>query len=88
MSSTDPAQAHEHASCPHCLVNPKQSRSSLVAWIVAAAAVGFALLVWFSKSGSLAESAGGFASLSLLALLLCPLVMGAMMFFMMRRPSA
>lgn len=87
MSSTDaPApHAHEHESCPNCLINPSRSRSSLVAWIVAAAAVGFALLVWFSRSGSLAANAGGFGALSLMAILVCPLVMGAMMFFMMRK---
>lgn len=79
---------HTHdGECAHCLVNPRANKSSLVAWVVAAVAVVFALLVWFSKSGSFASAAGGFGALGLLAVLACPLTMGAMMFFMMRKAA-
>jgi hypothetical protein len=82
-------QAHQHeegdraAHCQHCLVHPSRSQSSLVAWIVAAVAVAFALIVFFSRSGW--GIAAGYGSFALLGVLVCPLVMGAMMFFMMRK---
>ena len=89
MASTDSptAHAHEHDSCAHCLVDPKASKNSLIAWIVAGVAVLFALLVWFSKSGSFASAAGGFGALGLLAVLACPVTMGGMMWFMMRKSA-
>lgn len=77
-----PAGAAVHtgaADCPHCLVNPRRSRSSLVAWLVALVAVAFALVVYFSRPGGVAGAFAGSGSLLLLALLLCPLTMGAMM---------
>ena len=81
-------EKHEHANgtrCAHCLVDPQRSKSSLVAWIVAAVAVVFALVVFFSRAGSAGSNVAGFGSLALLSVLVCPLVMGAMMFFMMRK---
>ncbi|HET6399715.1 MAG TPA: hypothetical protein VFH47_09205 [Candidatus Thermoplasmatota archaeon] len=54
-----------------------------MAWIVAAVAVAFALIVFFSRSGW--GIAAGYGSFALLGVLVCPLVMGAMMFFMMRK---
>lgn len=73
---------HDMGSCQHCLVDPKRNKSSLVAWIVAAVAVVFALVVYFSRSGSLGSNLAGGGSLALLAILACPLMMGAMMLMM------
>ena len=73
---------HHDKSCQHCLVNPKRNRSSMVAWIVAAIAVVFALVVYFSRAGSLGNNLAGGGSLALLAVLACPLMMGAMMLMM------
>ena len=81
-----PAAHHTHDGdhCAHCLVDPKRNRSSMVAWIVAAVAVAFALLVYFSRAGSAGSNIGGLGSLGLLAILACPLMMGGMMWMMMR----
>ncbi|HJQ93989.1 MAG TPA: hypothetical protein VJ874_06890 [Candidatus Thermoplasmatota archaeon] len=79
---------HKHAqgeSCPHCAVDPRRNRSSLVAWIVAAAAVAFALIVFFSRAGSPGAYFGGLGAAALIGLLLCPLAMGGMMWMMMRQ---
>ncbi|MHB1260452.1 MAG: hypothetical protein ACYC2H_01925 [Thermoplasmatota archaeon] len=65
-------------------MDPKRNRSSLVAWIVAGVAVVFALVVFFARSGSWGSNLAGGGSLALLAILACPLMMGAMM-LMMRR---
>lgn len=76
------ASAAEHtgaADCAHCLVNPRRNRSSLMAWLVALVAVAFAVVVYFSRAGGAAGTFAGSGSLVLLALLLCPLTMGAMM---------
>jgi hypothetical protein len=83
----EPSAGHQHAagqSCPDCLVDPRRNKSSLVAWIVAAVAVVFAILVFVSRAGSAGSFIGGYGALGLLAILACPLMMGGMMFFMMR----
>lgn len=77
-----PAAHPGEAGCPDCLVGPRRGRSSLVAWIVAAVAVVFAILVFVSRSGSTGSLVGGFGALGLLAILACPVVMGAMMLAM------
>ena len=76
------AQGSHDGTCEHCLVNPRKNTSSLVAWIVAAVAVVFALVVYFSRPGSLGGNLAGGGSLALLAILACPLMMGAMMLMM------
>lgn len=53
-----------------------------MAWIVAAVAVVFALAVFFSRPGGTAFSIGGYGALALLAILACPIMMGAMMLMM------
>lgn len=81
----EPPRADAHGdACGHCLVDPKRNKSSKVAWIVASVAVALALLVFFSKAGGLGSAVGGYGSAVLLGTLVCPLTMGAMMFFMMR----
>ncbi len=89
MPVAEPKPAtHSHGageSCSHCMVDPKRNRASLVAWIVAAVAVVFAIIVWFSKSGSFGSNFAGFGSFGLLALLVCPLMMGGMMWMMTRK---
>lgn len=75
-------EGHDRESCQHCMVDPKRNRSSLVAWIIAAAAVVFALIVYFSRAGSLGSNLAGVGSIALLAILACPLMMGAMMLMM------
>lgn len=71
------------ASCPHCAVQPGRSGSAKMAWAVAAVAVLLLVAVYFfgvgTSGGNLAASGG----LVLLAVLACPLIMGAMMFMMM-----
>ncbi|MEK6986238.1 MAG: hypothetical protein AABX89_07640 [Candidatus Thermoplasmatota archaeon] len=67
------------------MVDPKRNKSSLVAWIVAGVAVVFAIVVYFSRAGSLGSNLAGGGSLALLAVLACPLIMGAMMFMMGKR---
>jgi high-affinity Fe2+/Pb2+ permease len=79
---------HQHAdgkTCAHCVVDPRRNRSSLVAWIVAAVAVTFAIVVYVSRAGSGASNFAAFGSLGVLMLLACPLIMGGMMWMMMRK---
>ena len=82
----DPATAHTgRPDCPHCLADPRRSRSELVAWCVAAVAVVLLAVVFFYGLGSAPATwaaAGGFG---LVGVLLCPLVMGGMMWMMMRK---
>ena len=76
---------HDPKKCMHCAVDPRRNKSSLVAWIVAAVAVVFAIVVFVSRSDSAAFNIGGYGALGLLAILACPLVMGGMMWMMMRK---
>lgn len=79
---------HKHAdgeACAHCVVDPRRDRSSLVAWIVAAVAVVFAIVVYLSRAGSGASGFAAFGSFGILVLLACPLMMGAMMWMMKRK---
>ena len=84
MADSPTPHAHEpnDGSCPHCAVDPRRNRSSLVAWIVAAVAVLFAILVFVSRSDGAAFSLGGYGALGILAILACPIMMGAMMLMM------
>ena len=85
-SSTQHGQGtQDDALCPDCAVDPRRNRSSLVAWIVAAVAVVFAIIVFVSRSDGPASSFGGYGALGLLALLACPIVMGGMMWMMRKR---
>lgn len=80
--------AHKHAegeTCAHCVADPRRNRSSLIAWIVAAVAVTFAIVVYFGRAGSGASNLAAFGSLGILMLLACPLMMGGMMWMMMRK---
>ena len=86
-SPSSPSGGHVHEAgepCPQCLVDPKRSRSSLVAWIIAAVAVAVALVAVLARPGSLGFDIAGVSAVGLLVVLLCPLMMGAMMFMMMR----
>lgn len=82
----DPHAHADGATCQHCLVPPPTNRSAKIAWTVAGVAVALLLIVFFmganSTGGTLLAGAGG---LGLLALLACPLTMGAMMWFMMKK---
>lgn len=88
MHATHEAKTHaDGTTCEHCLVPPPRDRSAKIAWTVAGIAVALLLVVFFlgaanTRSGTLLAGAGG---LGLLALLACPLTMGAMMWFMMRK---
>lgn len=84
---THEADKHANgATCQHCLVPPPTNRSAKIAWIVAGVAIALLLAVFFiggagSSGGTLLAGAGG---ITLLALLACPLTMGAMMWYMNR----
>ncbi len=82
----DPHTHLDGATCAHCIVPPPTNRSAKIAWTVAGIAVALLLIVFFmganSTGGTLLAGAGG---LGLLALLACPLTMGAMMWFMMKK---
>ena len=86
-ASSKPA-GHAHAdgsTCEHCLVPPPSNRSAKIAWTVAGIAILLLLIVFFLGVGSTPSTilaAGGFG---LAGVLLCPLVMGGMMWFMMRK---
>ena len=80
---------HAHTTpqdgCPDCLISPTRSRSELIAWSVAGVAVLLLIAVFFLGVGSNASTwiaAGGFG---FLGLLLCPIVMGGMMWMMMKK---
>ncbi|MBI2077118.1 MAG: hypothetical protein HYT80_01925 [Euryarchaeota archaeon] len=85
----DPAEAHsQHRTldpdCPHCLVRPSMARSAKFAWAVTAIATGalvVVLFLGFQSRGGLFVAGGG---LFLVMMLACPLVMGGMMWMMMR----
>lgn len=80
---------HTHAAgqhaCEHCLVPPPQNRSAKIAWGVAAIASGLLVLVFLSGIGSTTSTFLASGGVILLATLLCPIVMGGMMWFMMRK---
>lgn len=85
-SNPAPHTQIDGATCAHCIVPAPTSRSAKIAWTVAGIAVALLLVVFFmgagSTGGTLLAGAGG---LGLLVLLACPLTMGAMMWFMMRK---
>lgn len=65
-------------------MKPAASRSAKVGWFVAAVALVLLVAVLVLRSGTATWTLAGGGGLLVLALLLCPLVMGATMFFMMR----
>lgn len=73
------------ADCPACLVKPGASKSAKVAWGVAIMALLLLAGVLFWGPGSTGGKLAGGGGLLLLGALICPLVMGGMMFFMMRK---
>lgn len=73
---------HTGSDCPTCMVDPRRNRSSLVAWIVAAGAIAVALVTYFSRAGSTSFNLGGYSAIALMAILACPVMMGAMMLMM------
>ena len=80
---------HEHTGpadvdCPGCLVKPKMARSAKYAWTVAGIAVTLLVIVLFlglQSRGGIFVAGGG---LFLIMMLACPLMMGGMMWMMMR----
>lgn len=70
-------------TCEHCIMPSPTNRSEKIAWTVAGIAVAILLAVFFMGAGSTGGTllAGG-SGLVLLALLACPLMMGAMMWMM------
>lgn len=82
------AKAHDEgdATCPQCLVQTPKSGSAKVAWAIAVVAVLLLVGFFLFGSGSPLGNVTGASGLVLLAILACPLTMGAMMFFMMRKP--
>lgn len=85
-----PHEGHTHAegaTCQHCLVPPPADRSAKIAWTVAGVAVALLLAVFFlggSRTGA-GTAVAGFGGITLLALLACPLMMGAMMWYMSKK---
>ncbi|MGH2625661.1 MAG: hypothetical protein ACRDHY_03295 [Anaerolineales bacterium] len=79
---------HSHGNaeaCPHCLADPRRPGSAKVAWAIAGIAVAALLVVLFLGIGSSGGNIVAFTALPLLAVLACPLVMGGMMWMMMRK---
>lgn len=75
----------DNATCEHCLVPAPTNRSAKIAWTVASIAIALLILVFFLGVGSNPSTllaAGGFG---LLGMILCPIVMGGMMWVMMRK---
>lgn len=81
----DPAQHTDGAHCEHCLVPAPTNRSALIAWIVAGIAVTLLIIVYFLGIGSTRGTLVAGAGFALAGMLLCPLVMGGMMWLMMRK---
>ncbi len=85
MPDPTPPHTDTHDDCAACLVRPGRSRSEAIAWVIALLAVGLLVAVFFLGVGTSASTllaSGGFL---LLATLLCPIVMGGMMWMMMRK---
>lgn len=88
-SETGPRDDHAahgtmRAGCPECMASMHRTKSAKIAWTVAAVAVLLLVGVFFYGASSrpgLALGAGGFA---LLAIIACPIMMGLMMWMMMR----
>lgn len=76
--------AHQHADCPQCLMSPTRPGTKLP-WAIAAIAVALLLGVLFLGVGSAGATTLSFAAIPLLGVLVCPLVMGGMMWVMMRK---
>lgn len=67
------------------MVHPNRPGSAKIAWAVAAVAVALLLMVVFLKLGPTGNLAAGFGGVALLGLIACPLIMGGMMWMMMRK---
>lgn len=89
--TTPPATMHDrskhadNATCEHCVVPAPTNRSARIAWTVAGLAIALLIVVFFLGIGSNPSTllaAGGFG---LLGMLLCPIIMGGMMWVMMRK---
>lgn len=81
----DPQMHAEGATCDHCLVPAPTNRSAKIAWIVAGVAVTLLIVVFFLGVGSTPSTLVAASGFGLVGVLLCPLVMGGMMWFMMRK---
>jgi uncharacterized integral membrane protein len=84
-SEHDTHKGHPMADCPLCVVKTPRTRSEKVAWAIASIAVVLLLLVLVVGVGSAPGNLLAFAAVPLLAVLVCPIVMGAMMWMMMRK---
>lgn len=76
---------HESATCPRCLADPRRPGAAKVAWAVTGIAVSALLAVLVLGIGSSGGNLAALTALPLLAVLACPLVMGGMMWMMMRK---
>jgi predicted phage tail protein len=81
----DPRTHVDRSVCDHCLVPAPTDRSAKVAWTVAAIAVGLLIVVFFLGVGSAPGTLVAGSGFALVGMLLCPLVMGGMMWMMMRK---
>lgn len=79
------ADASSHADCAACLVPLPNNRSSKIAWTVAGVAVALLVIVFFLGVGSRPSTLLAGGGLGLAVLLICPLTMGGMMWFMSRK---
>ena len=80
-----PDPRHGHHDCPHCRVQPGKPGTAKVAWIIAGIAVALLVAVFVAGFGTTTGNLFASGGLVLLVTLACPLVMGGMMFFMMRK---
>lgn len=80
-----PSTHADGATCEHCIMPAPTNKSATIAWIVAGIATTLLIIVYFLGVGTRGGTIVAGTGFVLLGVLLCPLMMGGMMWFMMRK---